>query len=186
MSMSQRDRILTVYRGETPDAVPFMLDLSHWFYHKHGRPWDLSQAFEVPECPLIDYHKDAGVGFYLANLGCFYEVQHGDDVRATVQKSADGLEIVWGYETPLGSIRRRRTWQTQTYSWAVPEWGIQTEGDLRILAYALAGRSYTPRWDLYQAPGCGHGPQDRLARVEQDGRRLDRAADDGKPAEVPG
>ena len=34
MTMTLRERILAVYRGETPDVVPYMLDLSHWFYHK--------------------------------------------------------------------------------------------------------------------------------------------------------
>ena len=35
MTMTMRERILAVYRGETPDVVPYMLDLSHWFYHKN-------------------------------------------------------------------------------------------------------------------------------------------------------
>ena len=43
-SMTPRERILAVYRGETPDVVPFMLDLSHWFYHKHQMPVDLLLA----------------------------------------------------------------------------------------------------------------------------------------------
>ena len=32
--MNLRERILDVYRGENPDQIPFMLDLSHWFYHQ--------------------------------------------------------------------------------------------------------------------------------------------------------
>ena len=47
--MTLRERILAVYRGETPDVVPYMLDLSHWFYHRHRLPWDLSQAYVEPE-----------------------------------------------------------------------------------------------------------------------------------------
>ena len=53
MSMTQRERILAVYRGRTPDVVPFMLDLSHWFYHKNRKPWDLSRPYERPEDDLI-------------------------------------------------------------------------------------------------------------------------------------
>ena len=45
--MSMRERILAVYRGQTPDVVPFMLDLSHWFYHTHHMPWDLSVSFDA-------------------------------------------------------------------------------------------------------------------------------------------
>lgn len=69
--MTLRERILAVYRGETPDAVPYMLDLSHWFYHRHRLPWDLSRSYEEPEYELINYHKKVGAGFYLPNLGSF-------------------------------------------------------------------------------------------------------------------
>lgn len=34
-----------------------MLDLSHWFYHKFRKPWDLSVSYTKPETELIDYHR---------------------------------------------------------------------------------------------------------------------------------
>ena len=78
--MTLRERILSVYRGETPDAVPFMLDLSHWFYHRERLPWDLSTVYEEPESQLIDYHRRAGVGFYVPNLASFYSATCPDGV----------------------------------------------------------------------------------------------------------
>jgi hypothetical protein len=54
--MNLRERILSVYRGETPDVVPFMLDLSHWFYERTRRPWDLSASYEKPERDLVEEH----------------------------------------------------------------------------------------------------------------------------------
>ena len=149
--MSLRQRILSVYDGETPDVVPFMLDLSHWFYHKNQMPWDLSKAYDKPEYSLIDYHTKNNVGFYLPNLGSFYSVKHADDVKATVSKSEDGRTIAWGYETPIGSIRRTRVWHEQTYSWALADMGIKTEQDLKVLGYAMASRTFSPQWDRYQA-----------------------------------
>ncbi len=149
--MTPRERTLAVYRGETPDVVPYMLDLSHWFYHRNRLPWDLSRAYERPECALINYHKCAGAGFYMPNLGMFYEVHHAPDVMATTAKSPDGREITWRYETPLGTIERARRWEAQTYAWGISKWGVESEHDLKVLGRALAGRVYTPRWDLYQA-----------------------------------
>ena len=61
--MTLRERILAVYRGQKPDVVPHMLDLSHWFYHRRKMSWDLSVSDVDPERDLIDYHKQAGVGF---------------------------------------------------------------------------------------------------------------------------
>ncbi|MEJ5197491.1 MAG: hypothetical protein WHX53_01075, partial [Anaerolineae bacterium] len=96
MAMTQRERILAVYRGETPDVVPYMLDLSHWFYHKNRMPWDLSVSYDKPESELIAYHKQVGAGFYVPNLGAFYRVTYGPDVQSEVVKvDHDGVpEII--------------------------------------------------------------------------------------------
>jgi hypothetical protein len=149
--VSLRDRILAVYRNQTPDVVPYMLDLSHWFYERFKLPWDLTVSYEEPERALIDYHKKVGAGFYVANLASVYKATYGDDVSLTVDKSPDGREICWSYETPIGTLRRRRRWEPATYAWGIPEWSVKTEHDLRVLAYALRGVTYTPRWDRYQA-----------------------------------
>ena len=147
--MTPRDRILAVYEGRTPDVVPFMLDLSHWFYHKNRMPWDLSHAYEEPECELIDYHKAKGVGFYMPNLAALYSVRHTNGVMAKVEKDSD--EITWRYDTPLGSIERTREWHEQTYSWAISSWGVKTEHDLKVLGCAMSSMEFAPRWDRYQA-----------------------------------
>lgn len=151
--MTLRERILAVYRGETPDVVPFMLDLSHWFYHKNRMPWDLSVAYDKPEYELIAYHKKVGAGFYIPNLGAFYSVAYGPDVCSEVTKEwHDGVpEIVWRLSTPLGQIERRRMWEETSYSWAITRWGVQSEQDLRVLGYALGSRIYAPLWDRYHA-----------------------------------
>ena len=167
--MTLHDRILSVYRGQTPDVVPFMLDLSHWFYHKHGMPWDLSRAYDKPECELIDYHKAHGVGFYMPNLAALYSASYADSVSSEItHSSAEALggcslgevslakgdhasRITWSLSTPLGSIERKRVWHEQTYSWAISGWGVKTEHDLRILGCAMSSMEFSPRWDRYQA-----------------------------------
>ena len=143
--MSLRDRIRCVYSGGTPDVVPFMLDLSHWFYHRNRMPWDLSRGCNEPEFDLIDYHKRMGVGFYLPNLTSFVDVAFGAGVRSTVEKSPDGSAITWTYETPIGAIRRQRLWNEQTYAWGIRSWSISSEQDLKVLGYALSSRTYTAR-----------------------------------------
>lgn len=91
--MTPKERIEAVYRGNTPDQVPFMLDLSHWYYHKNRLSWDLSKSYDEPEYELIDYHKRHGVGFYMPNLGSFFSVSDPDDVTTSVAKSDDGRTI---------------------------------------------------------------------------------------------
>ena len=151
--MTPRERILAVFRGETPDVVPFMLDLSHWFCQRERRPWDLSTAYETPDTALIACHRRTGAGFYLPNLAAFYTTRYPPDVQATVTKrdTAQGPEIAWRLETPLGAIERRRIWEQTSYSWAINHWGIATEDDLRVFAYALRDRRFEPLWDRYRA-----------------------------------
>ncbi|KKM62795.1 hypothetical protein LCGC14_1518040 [marine sediment metagenome] len=151
--MTLRERILAVYRGEAPDVVPYMLDLSHWFYHKNRLPWDLSKTYEEPERDLIDYHKEHGVGFYMPNLASFYSAIHPGDVAVeTEMGESDGHpEIAWRVTTPLGEIERKRKWQDQTYAWGISKWGITGPDELRVLAYSMANRVFRPKWENYRA-----------------------------------
>lgn len=149
--MTLRERILAVYQGRRPDVVPFMLDLSHWFYHKRKMPWDLSASFEEPEIALIEYHKKARVGFYLANLGSFYSAHYPSDARVRTEKrmSKGVPEILWRIETPVGTIERARKWEEQTYAWGISRWGIRNEKDLAVFKYAMSRRRFEPHWDRY-------------------------------------
>ena len=149
--MTHKERIEAVYRGATPDQVPFMLDLSHWFYQTNRLPWDLSKSYDEPEYDLIDYHKKHDVGFYLPNLGSFFEITYPDDVQPTIHQSEDGQLITWGFETPLGKIERTRIWEEISYSWGIKDWGIKTEDDLRVLGYAYANRGFKFLPEKYQA-----------------------------------
>jgi hypothetical protein len=102
---------------------------------------------------LIACHKQFGVGFYLPNLGAFFSTTHAPDVQVSVTKDfPNGVpRITWRYETPLGVIERKRSWQACSYSWAIEDWGVKCEKDLKILACALSRRQFTPQWDRWRA-----------------------------------
>jgi len=150
--MTLRERILAVYRGEIPDRVPFMLDLSHWFFHKNRLPWDLTMPYGVPDYQLIEFHKKSGAGFYVPILAIGWSVEYPDDVSCEVRKETDGKTtfIVWRYTTPHGTICRRRVWEEISYSWPILEWGVHNEQDLKILGYALSNRKFKPVFDDYR------------------------------------
>ncbi len=63
MSMTERERVLAVYRHEVPDQVPLMLDLSHWYKANYHTGFDLSGYKEV-EQPLVELHKQVGAVCY--------------------------------------------------------------------------------------------------------------------------
>ena len=111
--MTERERMLSVYRGETPDQVPFFLDLSHWFNHKHGIPFDLSVTTVEPEWDLIEYHRKVGAGYYMPSRQTCFDASFPSDVVATTTKemTPEGPEITWRFETPIGAIERKRRWE---------------------------------------------------------------------------
>jgi hypothetical protein len=149
--MTERDRLLAVYRGETPDRVPFFLDLSHWFYHRFQLPFDLSTPVYEPEHELLAYHKKIGAGFAIPNRISYLDSIYPPEVISGVTKqiTPQGTELTWTLETPLGTIRRKRLWQPVSYSWSISEWGVRTERDLRVLGYALSRLEFRPAWDRY-------------------------------------
>ena len=151
--MTLRERILAVYNGKTPDKVPFMLDLSHYYYERFQKDWNLCSGYTEPEQDLIDFNKRVRAGFYMPNQAVFYRTEMASDVISTVERRpvGDTEEIVWRYETPIGSIERIRIWEPGSYSWAIKKWGVETEQDLKVLGYAMASRRYTPLIENYQA-----------------------------------
>ena len=153
MSMSMRDRILAVFRGETPDVVPFIADLQHWFYHRTGKPFDISRTLCRPDTELLDFHKTAGVGFFMPSLASFFSVEYPQNIVVQSERHlCNGVPtITWRCETPIGVITRSRVWQENSYSWGIKEWGLKSEQDLRILECAMSNRRYIPYWDRYKA-----------------------------------
>ena len=153
MALTERERLLAVYRGETPDRIPFILDLSHYYYDRCKKPWELLNSYVEPERDLIDYNRKFSAGFYVPNQMKLFNVFYDGDVKskAWIEKVNGVPETHWRYETSRGAIERVRVWEEQTYSWAIKKWGVETEDDLRVLAEAMSARRYEPLYDNYRA-----------------------------------
>lgn len=151
--MTPRERILAVYNGQKPDRVPFMLDLSHYYLHRFQLPWDLCNGYPEPDRGLMDFTRKMGAAFYCPQQTYFWKTEYANDVKSTAVTNVVGgvPEICWRFDTPLGSIERIRVWEPGSYSWAIKKWGVTTEKDLEILAYAMSSRRYTPIPENYEA-----------------------------------
>lgn len=149
--MTIRDRILSIFPGEKPDCVSFILDLSHWYYHHYNLPWDLTMSYDKPDTDLIQLHRNFGAGFYVPILGIGWTVKYPSDIEYLVYKEdfIGASSIVWEYKTHYGNIKRRRIWEQKLYFWPIYQWGIETENDLKVLQYAVSSRSFYPCFDSY-------------------------------------
>ena len=151
--MTPRERILAVYNGQTPDRIPYMLDLSHYYLHRFQKPWDLCNGYPEPDWGLMDFTKQMGAAFYCPQQAYLWKTEFANDVKSSAKMSTVGgvPEIAWRFDTPIGSIERIRVWEPSSYSWAIKKWGVTTPKDLEVLGYAMASRRFTAIPENYEA-----------------------------------
>jgi hypothetical protein len=146
--MTPRDRVAAVYAGKTPDQVPLLLDLSHWYKKNYGVPFDLA-GFQQVERDLVALHREIGAVCY-CEAGAFYELSvEGDDARVSA-KTTDGV-FSTTIETPLGTIHEERVFERSSYSYNIRKHLLEGVEDFPIVEYLMERLVCRPRWDKYRA-----------------------------------
>ena len=147
--MTPRQRIKAVYEGKTPDQVPFMLDLSHWYKKNYNVFFDLT-GFKEVEQGLVDLHKKVGAVIYV-ETGSHYDIYYEDEaVTSKAWTNDDGVfrnEIT----TPLGTVCEERVFSKESYSYNIRKHMIENIEDMAIVAYAMESRRCRPRFERYKA-----------------------------------
>lgn len=144
MSMTLRERLLTVFRGGTPDAVPLYADLSHWHVAETGatfmpfRTKDSSADYGV-----FDLHKELRIGCYLTGAN-YWDIQYDGPVEETVALENGVYRHV--IETPVGTLEELRRYSHISYSYDIIKRMIRTVEDLKALNYAYCRRRVVPAY----------------------------------------
>jgi len=147
--MTARERIRSVYQGRTPDQVPLMLDLSHWYKKNQQVFFDLTGFTQVEE-GLVALHRRCGAALY-CETGNHFEVYYEDEtVQSQAWTDAQGV-FHTVIRTPLGTIAEERVFSPASYSYHIKKWLVQDRSDLQVLQYALQRRKVRPRFDRYHA-----------------------------------
>jgi hypothetical protein len=144
-----RERLLAVYRGETPDRVPALADLSYWHAAHGGGKFipghtDGANSDKIPK--LLALHRQTGAAIHL-NLGCFYSERCDDTVH--VESGVDGELYRHRFETPAGAVEEVRRWSDVTFSWPIVHHMVQRVEDLKVIRYIFDHISYSSRWDVF-------------------------------------
>ncbi len=148
--MTPRERLLAVYRGETPDRVPVLADLSYWHAaHGGGKfiPGHTEGANTDKIASLLELHRQTGAAIHV-NLGSFYDETYDDSVR--VQSGIDGELYRHRLETPVGAVEEVRQWSETTFSWPIIHHMVQDVADLKVIRYVFEHVSYRARWDVFE------------------------------------
>jgi hypothetical protein len=104
--MTERERLLMVLKGETPDRVPWFADLGHWYRSQSKEPWDL---FSISNCTreMTDLHREVKAGWYI-EVGSLHEEYYDSEVERIKERKGD--LCVETIKTPIGEAKMIRRW----------------------------------------------------------------------------
>lgn len=149
MSMTLRERLLAVYRGQTPDQVPALADLSYWHAaHGGGKfiPGKTDGANREKVDALLELHRRTNTAIHL-NLGTFYSTSYDDIVRES--SGIRGEHYFHRYETPVGTVEEVREWSDTSYSWPIIHHMVQDVEDLKIIRHVFEHINYRIDWPQF-------------------------------------
>ncbi len=135
--MTERERLLTVLRGGTPDRTPWYGDLS-WWYAAHRCRGTLPESLDSPEEEYLALHRSSGVGIYLY-APMLWREEYEDTVR--VQTRQEGRHLITVVETPVGTVRSVQEELPDSQTHAYREHFVKGKADLPVLRYMATHRS---------------------------------------------
>jgi hypothetical protein len=144
--MTERERLIMVLKGETPDRVPWFADLGHWFRSESGGQWDL---FNISNCTgeMADLHRETRAGLYI-EVGSLHEEYYDDNVVR--EREISGDRAVERFRTPVGEISMERKWSPVSFSWDITRLMVNDLKDLEVLLYAVERRKFIPRHENWK------------------------------------
>ena len=135
-----------MFRGETPDVVPWYADLSHWHQVERGERVPLAGR-ATRDIEMVALHKRVGAGLYL-NMGCFHRIEYDtDEVGESV--SVEGDIFRHTLQTPLGTVYEQRQWSSISFSWDITHRMVQSVEDFPIVEFVMKHRQYVPAHESY-------------------------------------
>ncbi len=145
--MTPKERVKVVYEGKTPDQVPFLLDLSHWYKKNYNVPFDLSGIKKV-DYDLVALHKKLGAVAYV-EMGSFFELYPEDpgvEIKSWTEDGVFHTKII----TPVGSLEDSRVFEERSYSYNIKEPLVKSVNDFPSVEYLMNSLQCRPNWDYYR------------------------------------
>jgi hypothetical protein len=144
--MNEKERLVCVLQGQTPDRVPWYADLGHWFRAESGQVWDLFNINNA-SVDMLALHREVQAGWYIEVGSLHDEIYDG---QVTRERGLDGQLAIEQYHTPLGSLSMIRRWNPRSFSWDIVKHLIEKPEDLRILTYTQQHKQFVPRFERWQ------------------------------------
>lgn len=142
--MTERQRFLSVLRGEKPDRVPWYGDLSYYYFALQQD--NMLENKYRGDSGYLQFHIDKGVGiyFYAPNM---WEISYSGGVKYT--ERTIGAEKVKTYHTPYGDIVSTQKYLPSTYSWAYTSHFVNNFEQLKLMLYVLENTIYNAEYKAF-------------------------------------
>ncbi|MDP6041004.1 MAG: hypothetical protein QGG64_20815, partial [Candidatus Latescibacteria bacterium] len=147
--MTERERILAIMNGQSPDRMPWIPRLLIW-HRAHVRAGTLPE--QLQDMSLREVEQSLGMGTP-AREGRVYTSQQSGDVE--ISRSREGKSTTTTYRTPEGSVSTRFQTSEELEKTGIGslevEHMIKTPEDFAVVEYLLSHTDYTPTYDAYRA-----------------------------------
>lgn len=146
--MKPNERVQAVYQGRTPDQVPLILDLSHWYKRNMNTGFNLAGYTQV-EQGLVDLHKQVGAVAYV-EMGGFYSLS-AEDTEVKLETSTEDGVFSTRITTPLGTLHEERVFNPASYSYGIRKHLLESTDDFPVVEFLMARLQCTPKWERFHA-----------------------------------
>ncbi len=145
--MTNRERVLAIMDGKSPDQIPWIPRLELWWLANRNAG-TLPEKYQ--DWRLRDIERDLGVGTPARNGVIFRTKLKG--VQKAVQ--LDGLDTITEYITPIGTVstvHRRTPELDKAGIYAMPyEEPIKRPEDYDVMTYIVENTKYIPCYEEYE------------------------------------
>ena len=135
--MTNRERLLTLLDGRTPDRVPWFGDLDYW-YSAAKRAGMLDEKYLGDG--YFKLSRDLGAGFYLQGYMPFRMESDGVEFET---RESDGV-VTTVMVTPKGTLTEISKWLPASSSYGYVKHFVEHDGDLAAFAYYIENLRYSP------------------------------------------
>jgi hypothetical protein len=142
--MNYRKCLLDVFRG-TNDKLPWCADLAYW-YEAENKKGTISPQYRGDD-GWLKLHKDLGITIYY-DYGMGNPYDQKNELLEVLVHCNDNVKRT-NYKTKMGELYKVECYNYEAFCWAIKEYPVKTEADLRILQYILEGVHYDKNFDRY-------------------------------------
>lgn len=147
--MTERERILSILRGEKPDRLPWCADFAYYADGlRQDKLYPAQYVNTYYDNGLQKMHRDYGAGFYLQGHFPYTSKIIGDDI--SVSTEVVGEQSIKTIKTPIGNLREIQQYSPASYSTGIVEHLIKDINDLRNFCYVCEHTQYSPNYEFAQ------------------------------------